>query len=318
MLDARFVAEAVRFFPEDVVAALGTNDGNAQFLGLFVRTGWYRWRNFMPSQLQLAPILVASGFSGCATSLMRSLSAISLQLDLFGLDPLEHAPLIKQLADRQPYATNMQIKVDGSFDDYWNNRSRNLRKNIARYRRRLHLEFAEVEFPAITAIEDISLAVDRYGLLESKGWKAVQATALHPGNIQGQFYRQIMRRFAETGDAMVFECRINGRLTASRLLISSPHMGIILKTTYDEQLREFALGKAHLYELLEFLFRQRMCGTIDFYTNARKEQLDWATDQRTMLNGTIFRNTPIHLLNSAARQTWHRLRPLFSRHAAEQ
>ena len=64
-------------------------------------------------------------------------------------------------------------------------------------------------------------AVDRYGALESRGWKGAQGTAVRHDNEQGRFYDAVMSNFARDGCAHVYELYLGEQLAASRLLVSN-------------------------------------------------------------------------------------------------
>jgi hypothetical protein len=138
--------------------------------------------------------------------------------------------------------------------------------------------------------EDMREAVTRYGGLESAGWKQAAGTAVHIDNPQGRFYAEVLEQFAATRHGRVYELWIADRLAASRLVISGAGMHIILKTSYDESLSEFAPGRLLLYALLERAFAERSQRAVEFYTNATVDQLAWATASRTISHSVHFRH----------------------------
>ena len=90
---------------------------------------------------------------------------------------------------RKELLSNRFRGCESGFDDYWSKRGRNLRQNLKRQRNRLERESVETR---MTVVEDPNLiadSVDRYGALESAGWKGREGTSLHPDNAQGKFYR---------------------------------------------------------------------------------------------------------------------------------
>ena len=108
-----------------------------------------------------------------------------------------------------------------------------------------------VEWRQYAEPDAIVAAVDRYSVLESAGWKGRNGTALHPDNLQGEFFRRVMQRFAHRASARVWELWIDGQLAASRLAIGTPDMLVMLKTTYDEQLARYAPGMLLLRQVIE-------------------------------------------------------------------
>lgn len=68
-------------------------------------------------------------------------------------------------------------------------------------------------------------------------------------------------------------------------------MLLMLKTTYDETLKELAVGRVLLYKLLEQEFSQQQIRRIEFYTNATPDQLEWATESRVIEHVTMYRSS---------------------------
>ncbi|MCP5414834.1 MAG: GNAT family N-acetyltransferase, partial [Chromatiaceae bacterium] len=216
----------------------------------------------------------------------------------FSLDPREHAPffLDSPVVERKSGARNICVDVTGGFDSFWESRPRNLKKNIRRYRNRLNDELGDLKMLVACAPADVSSATDRYGILESQGWKARIGTAVHPGNVQGAFYRSFMFEMAVHSRAYVFELYAGDLLLASRLCVSGSDMLVILKTTFDEQLKRYAAGRILLHDMLQYVFDNNLARVVDFYTNATDDQMDWATSSRSMLHASIYQSVATKLI----------------------
>lgn len=290
MMDSRFVAKLVQFFPAkiDVLVATHENETVALVLvesGKHLITTLYR-----PSQIQLALAVVPGRSSSLFDQILSCMPWTVMRLDLYSLDPLYHASLMSEMeADLESGAVNMVIEIGDDFSDYWSKRPKNLRKNISRYTNRINRDFGGFHLDVITGKDAIGAAVERYASIESRGWKGKAGTALHPGNVQGDFYRDVMQDFASVGEAFIFELYLAEQLVASRLCIASKEQLIILKTTYDEEFSNYATGRILLYETIRYVFETRISSRIDFYTNATREQLEWATGSRVMYNLSMYR-----------------------------
>ncbi len=291
LLSTEFLATLLHYFghnPLYQVRAIW--QGKVQCLMLLRQRDKLIWELYKPSQAQVGLMLINPAFKPDVKELLRSLPGMAARIDFLSLDQAEHLAFLSTLKDHQRtfYATNMQIKLEGSFKDYWQQRSKNLRKNMSRYENRLQRENTTLNFHQIINPQDILSAVDRYGMLESKGWKGKLGTALHPSNQQGQFYRDFLYRLAQQNTAVVYEYFIKDRLVASRLCCIKGDMLIILKTTFDEEFKNFSLGRLLLKQILNTLFENNTVKVIDFYTNASPEQLEWATDTREIYNSSVY------------------------------
>jgi hypothetical protein len=296
MLCADFVQLLVEYFSKDVYVAKGEQDNQLSALLLLEKGKRGIWQGFKPSQAQVALFVLDQSKDPQLHLLPAKCPSLCIKIDLFSLDPDEHGNVIQTANSKQCYATNVLLQRCSDFNAYWQQRPKNLRKNISRYFNKLESDKCAVRYEAVTDAELIKSAVDRYGILESAGWKGKNATALHPSNTQGQLYRRLLSLCAENDAAIVFETYLNEQLSASRLCIFCDHKFVILKTTFDENYKKYSLGKLNLYKLIEHFNQHLESDHIDFYTNASKEQIDWSSEQRPMYNISVYANRIIDKL----------------------
>lgn len=306
MLDAVFVMRLVDHFGarERLHLLTGSAATGVVLLALVKQVGLGQWALFHPSQAQAALLVCAPDIEIDPASVCAAFPRACWKLDLFALDPREHGPLWRDAAspDTVPGAHDICIEVDGDFGRYWAQRPRNLRRNHRRYRNRVAAELGALHCRVHTAVTEIAAATDRYGTLESQGWKGGAGTALHPENAQGAFYRDLMMEMARQQRARVYELYANGTLVASRLCVLGAEMLVILKTTHHESYRRFAVGRLLLHDLVEDVFERRLAGVIDFYTNATPAQQAWATSSRTMVHRSLYSSGVARLLIDGMRR----------------
>jgi hypothetical protein len=269
--------------------------------------GFGKWSLFNPSQAPIGPLVcrrVDEDLSAHIQRLARRLPKLGLAVDYPTHDP-SYAPILAAptVTHRALWGTTITVSCRGSFDEYWNARSKELRHNVRRYFRRIDEEHGGAwrllhhETP-----EAVAGGVARYGELESRGWKAKEGTALHPTNVQGRFYGELLAAFSGRGFGHVFEFYVGDQLAASRLLIAGPTMYVILKTTYDESLGRIAPGRLLLHTILKELFAAPTRRAVEFYTRANKDTLAWSTDQRDIATVTVYRNRLVAGLANLQRQ----------------
>lgn len=253
-----------------------------------------RWTIFAPSQSPVAPLVFDRSIAGeprLVHSLLARLSPAALALQVPYQDPtytlLPANP--DSCVEHQMLGNTMAIAAPDGFEQYWSARPRDLRQNVRRYTKRAETNGLPVAFTTTGDPESIGAAVDRFGELESLGWKGKEGTALHPDNAQGRFYREMLTEFATKGRAQAFELHLGDRLAASRLMIESPMMRVMLKTTYAEDLRQYAPGRILLYLSLEKLLSDKSSPRVEFYTRANADMLSWATETRELHSSTIYR-----------------------------
>lgn len=309
-LDSRFVSALLQYWgtgTERFVACRGDAGLVAAAVLQPVRHGL--WRTFLPSQTQLGPVLVGS--HSAAREMLEAIPGFAAAVEFLCQDPL-YSPfgVASEGGDLliNPYAPTMSVALENGFEEYWEGRSRNLKKNIVKWRKRAERQGAAIKLTRVSSLGVLREAVARYGELESRGWKGREGTALHEDNPQGQFYAGVMERFGAEGNADVFELRIGGRLASSRLLIGNEEFRIVLKTTYDEELAEFAPGRLLLYEMLQKLAEEPRPKRLEFYTKATVDQLAWATERRPIFHATLFRWSALRQVAHVVKGIRHRFR----------
>ena len=292
MLDSRFIEGLLTHFSNggECLCVL-EQAGQPEAMCLLRPDKFSTWATFLPSQAQIGPALVDS--PAVLEQLVHDLPGLVSRLDILcsdsDLGELNSEP--KRTTYSTDHALTMNISLQGSFQDYWSARSKKLVQNLSRYQRRLALDGLSQDFRCYTQPADTAVAFARYADLESSGWKAGQGTAIAVDNVQGQFYGDLMAQFAATGNALVYELWLGGRLAASRLLITSSDMVVMVKTTYAEHLAQYAPGRQLLRLVIEDLFSRFPGLTVEFYTNATSDQLSWATGQRVIRHVSFYTNS---------------------------
>jgi CelD/BcsL family acetyltransferase involved in cellulose biosynthesis len=315
MLDSRFVDGLLSHFSDGGECLCVLEEaGRPEAMCLLRPDKFSTWATFLPSQAQIGPALVSS--PDILEQLTHDLPGLVSRLDILcsdsDLGDLTSEP--KRTIYSTDHALTMSINLQGSFEDYWAARSKKLVQNVGRYERRLAMDGVSTEFRCYTRPSDITNAFARYAELESSGWKAAHGTAIASDNAQGAFYGELMARYAATGNAVVLELWLGARLAASRLVITSNDMVVMLKTTYSEDLSKYAPGRLLLRRAVEYLFSKYPGQVIEFYTNATVDQLSWATGQRVIRHVSFYSDSMTARLFSALRMGRNALASRFGTH----
>lgn len=274
---------------------VGQAQGQTQAMLVLVPDGRLRWRTFQPSQLPLGSWVAASGVSlpALCHSLIRGPLGLCLVLSITQVDPLQAPP-----ADDGPdtrhahYIDTAWVGIDGSFDDYWAARGKNLRQNMRKQRNKLAAEGTATQMRVLTTEAEMAPALARYGALEGQGWKAGQGTAIEADNAQGRFYTRLFEQAARRGEALVTEYLFNDRTVAMNLGLLRNGTLVVLKTAYDESVPK-ALSPAFLLREEElqrfFAGTQPLVRRIEYYGKV----MDWHTklteDKRGLYHLTVYR-----------------------------
>jgi len=293
LLSCDFVGPLLEYFSSsnDKLAIHGDCQ-NPNAMTILTKTKFGVWETLQPSQaplglwLQNKKIATASLLS----QLRKTLPFPTLLIGVTQQDPdLLPRPEKSNGLSTLDYIQTARVTVNGSFDDYWSQRGKNLRQNLNRQRNRLEREGVQVTLKIITTADEIPQAIIDYGRLESAGWKNAGGTAIHIDNNQGKFYRDMLINFCDRQDALVFQYYYGDQLVATDLCIKDDLSLIILKTTYDETITTSSPAMLMRQEAFEYIFNHRVAEKIEFYGKVMDWHTKWSGELRTMyhINNSI-------------------------------
>lgn len=301
-LGSTFIEGVLLHFADKVTLATYRKNDQVVMMVLLRKTNHLCLEVFKPSQSPVSLVVYDRHKCTDIQTIFKTLPMRYVRLDMKALDPWIQEECLNLKGQRlNVYATNITTSLEGDFDTFWQNRPKNLRKNINRYINKLDKDFS-FENKMLTEPSAVITAVHRYGLIESSGWKGKNGTAIHPSNTQGSFYTKLLSDYCIAKRAFVFETCVNGQAIASRLCLHNDNTVIVLKTTFDENFKQYAPGKLNLYFLLQELFNKHAFSTLDYYTNASKDQKDWSSNQRQLFSSSLYRIGIVKTLENALRQ----------------
>lgn len=252
---------------------------------IVTRTKFGVWETLQPSQAPLGLWLQDKTISTSAllSQLRKILPFPTLLVGVTQQDPdLLPRPEKSGSLSTLDYIKTARVTVNGSFDDYWSQRGKNLRQNLNRQRNRLEREGIKATLKIITAADDIPQAIIDYGSLESAGWKNAGGTAIHIDNNQGKFYRDMLINLSQHQDALIFQYYYGDQLVTTDLCIKDNHSLIILKTTYDETITTSSPALLMRQDSFKYIFDNNLVDAIEFYGKVMDWHTKWSDEIRTM------------------------------------
>jgi hypothetical protein len=295
LLDSRFIAASLRYLSGGNVLLGMDKDSPSRGMVLLSRTGVGRWQTFQPAQ---APLGLFVGGPRCdpretLISLLSSLPGLALQVGVLQQDP-DFSALFQASASPQieilEYIRTPRLSLVGIFDEYWNGRSKNLKHNLTRQRKRLAEQGRRLELISHRTPGEVADALREYGRLESRGWKGQSGTAVDENNSQGRFYREVFEAFCASGEGVIYQLLLDGRVVASDLCLARNNMLVVLKTAYDESLQQVSAALLMRQEILRQLYEEKAIQVVEFYGRVLDWHLKWTDQVRTMYHINCFRN----------------------------
>ena len=310
LLDSNFVAPLYKHFGGDnVFLAVKKESQDVIAMALLEKLGKGMWQLFLPSQAQIGPVIFGSGSSIDSSNplgdLVRSLPGYAWLIGILNQDPdhpgIPVSPDSKHM-ERLEHVKTINLSIAGNFADYWQARDNSLTANTERRFRKLGREGFTHVLVELRDYRDMAAAVAEHGRLESTGWKEKLGTAIHPDNIQGRFYIEVLENFSKVDGARVYQLHFNNKVVASRLAIIQNQMLVFLKKTYDESFSTYAPGRMLDYKIFERFFTEKEIKKVEYYTNATTEDSKWSTGARHIYHINYYRSPLLKRATMTARK----------------
>ena len=293
LLSSRFVLPSLRAFQsgKERLAVSGNPDHPDAMCILKQRRNLI-WDTFQPAQAPVGFWLMRPGLDleTAITGLMRALPGFPLVVGITQQDPwlIPRPPNSAKMLTLN-YIDTARILLDGDYETYWDSRSKNLRQNMRKARNKLEKDGLAFQLKCISDPAEIKGAIENYGVMESTGWKATDGTAVQSNNIQGKFYTDLLETFCRAGCGRIYYLTFNDTIVAMDLCIHQGSTLVILKTTYDENYKDYSPAMLMHQELFRTLFQAGDFQRIEFYGKVMDWHLRWTEEIRTMYHVNVCR-----------------------------
>jgi len=294
VLNSSFISCALDAFgSDDKNLAFFEEEGQITTMGVLEKRKFGVWDTYQPSQSPLGFWINQSSIplNKLLGALCKALPGIVLKIGITQQDPdIYPRPGALDKITTLDYIDTAKIELTGTFEDYWAARGKNLRHNLKRQRNRLDKEHVTLALNTITNNELIHDAIRVYGELESAGWKSETGTAIHTDNAQGKFYIGLLQAFSNNGKGRIYQYTYNNEVVATDLCIEQGGTFVILKTTYDENIKTSSPAFLMRQDIFRQLFDDKQVKSIEFYGKVMDWHTKWSDQVRTIyhINYTIF------------------------------
>lgn len=214
--------------------------------------------------------------------------------DSGGLRPLLEAEAVRsgfrvvtQVGMRSPV-----VDTRDGWDEYWASRSRNLRHNVERCRRRAD-EMGGVALEVLAPGrpgDGLDALLDDVFAVEGSGWKTREGTAIVNDPTTRLYYTTLARWAASEGWLRLSFLRVGDRIAASCLSVEAHGTHYALKIGYDEGFRRISPGHLVLHGLIRRTFGTGL-RRFDFAGHDEAYKLSWATSVDEHRVVTLFPRT---------------------------
>src|SRR5256714_996337 len=210
---------------------------------------------------------------------------------------------LSETVARAPY-----VPIEGDFDNYLRGLSKNLRKQVARRRRRLE-EAGHVSIEVQTSARGLSSALEDFVGLESSAWQQQSATAVASRGANRTFYSELAAWAASRGSLRLSFLALDGRPIAAEFALEENGVRYALKSGFDPGYRSFGPGQLLTHESLARSFEARL-RSYEFLGSDDDYKLDWTSATRERIRLRSFPPTLRGRVGLVARR---RVRPMWLR-----
>ncbi len=294
LLSSAFVEPLIKYFAnhqKDKLAICG-DINNPTAMTVITKRKLGVWETLQPSQ---APIGLwihqqSTPIDALLAGLTKKLPFPTLLFGVTQQDPdCLPRPEAQGKISTLDYIETARVTLEGTFEEYWSQRGKNLRQNLKRQRNRLGREEIETKLKTITNPEEIEAAIIAYGKMESAGWKSEGGTAIHINNEQGKFYREMLINFCKQKNGVIFQYFYNDELVTTDLCIKDDNCLIILKTTYDESITTTSPAMLMRQDTFKYIFEQQFTKKIEFYGKVMDWHTKWSNEVRPMFHINVYK-----------------------------
>ncbi len=313
LIDVDYVEPLIKYFGDDnLFLATCGNNGDGGML-LLNRLNFAVWQCFYPSTGPFSFSLIKGNNDQVKDKLTSLFKALPGWGALLGINKLDPANLTVGLdpgsrrAEKLEYIETINIPINKPFEAYWGERSKNLKRNIIKKMNRIERDGISFNFKELRNPEEMEAGVKIYGEMESSGWKGEKGSAVDIDNHQGRFYVDMLKRFAGRQNACIYQLVFNDQVVASALTIRCKKMVVILKITYDENMKDYSPGMLMYYEMHKRLFETRESEHIEYYGRATQRMQQWAVNIRTIYHLNYYRSSVVKCAADFVRKMKNRM-----------
>lgn len=174
--------------------------------------------------------------------------------DICNWQDLSAGTLLRRLAPLQDDTPCSEIKLTGSFEDYWAQRSKDLRRNLRRYGDRAE-QMGSVKF-AVTSKADAGLMGELIRLHGDR-WQKQDLPGMIVANNSGEFLREAAQEFERSEMLRFFSLRFKEEVAAVSIGFLYRDALYSYLSAFDPEYEILGFGRRLLYESLRYAYGQK-------------------------------------------------------------
>lgn len=173
----------------------------------------------------------------------------------------------------RPFIKSLYLDVQGSWEDYEQDLSNNLLRDLRKSGRALERE-GKVSVEVVSGGERLDACLREAFIVEASGWKGAAGTAIQSDPRTQRFYTAVGRWAADCDNLRLFMLRVDRRPLAMCFALQSHGTCHLLKAGYDPAYGRYSPGKLLMHSMIKECFRSGL-SRIEFNGDAESYKLSW-------------------------------------------
>lgn len=176
-------------------------------------------------------------------------------------------------ARAESYLPVCRLALNGPFPQFWQQRGKDLKRNVRRYRDKA-AQLGEVRFSVADGLDPKH--IDTLLTLHTKRWRAQGEPGMVDANHSGPFMRDVAAEFALRGQAIFFELYFQGTVAAALFALTTKRRIYGYMSAFDPETAELGFGRLLLYEAIQHSFGNFEAW--DFLRGDEPYKLQWGAE----------------------------------------
>jgi CelD/BcsL family acetyltransferase involved in cellulose biosynthesis len=235
-----------------------------------------------------------------------------VDLNAIGYD-YEIIDIIKNIADGKKIKYLEQISfvkwyltdINYTGEEYLKNRSKNIRSEIKRRKKKLE-ELGALDFKVVNDSDEIDKYMDHYYEVYRKSWKKEE-------NVGPTFHRNLAALGVKKGWLRLGFLFLDGVPIAAQFRFVFNGMCLFIKTSYDEYYKKYSPGIILLSEMTKYIIDTDNVEVIDFGRGDENYKKSWANKKKKIKGMLIFND---NLKGNMLAIFFTRILPFYRKHEA--
>jgi CelD/BcsL family acetyltransferase involved in cellulose biosynthesis len=194
-----------------------------------------------------------------------------------------------------PMAQSPFIHITGTWEDYLQQRTKKIRRNLDYYEKRLDKE-GDVEIVLVEGGDDLEYHILEALAIEKTSWKGDQGSAIVDSNEEKNFIIDLAKAMSKQGKFALYFLLFNGRKIAFDYCLKYKDTFHVLKTGYNPAYAKNSPGRVLRKKVLRSLYEDKRYKIYDFQGVLDEWKTEWTNEGQQLLQVTIYNKKIIPMI----------------------